>query len=347
MTVGKKIAVAMSGGVDSSVAAAILLQRGREVVGMTMRLTGDLCGVPAENAAAVAAKLGIEHRKVDLGEAFVREVVGPFADEYLAGRTPSPCIVCNARMKFGHLLSAAESLGAEAVATGHYCRREEDGAGRVLLLRAADAAKDQSYFLHRLTQSQLRRAMFPLGGMTKDEIRGIAAELNLPSASREESQEICFVPDGDYSRLVAGLRPGIDTSGEIVNSAGEVIGRHRGFHNFTVGQRRGIGIPADQPLYVIAVDAASRRVVVGREDELDRTELCAAEVNWVSIEPPSEPMRAEVMIRSRSKPAPATVEPTGHGEMNVLFDEPQRGVAPGQAAVFYRGDLLLGGGWIE
>ena len=347
MTVENRIAVAMSGGVDSSVAAALLQQRGHEVIGMTMRLMGDFCGAPGAEAAAVASKLGIEHRTVDLGEAFVREVVGPFADEYLAGRTPSPCIVCNARMKFGHLLAAAESLGAAAVATGHYCRREEAGSGRLRLLRAADAAKDQSYFLHRLTQSQLRRALFPLGEMTKESTRRLATELGLPAASREESQEICFVPDGDYSRLVAGLRPGTDTEGEIVNTAGEVIGRHRGIQNFTVGQRRGIGIPSERPLYVVAVEAASRRVVVGHEEELDRSELIAADVNWVSIEPPSEPLRAEVKIRSRSTPAPATVEPRGRRGAVVRFDSPQRGVAPGQAAVFYRGDLLLGGGWIE
>lgn len=358
MTRQKTIAVAMSGGVDSSVAAALLREQGHEVFGVTMRLRADaITGIGEEtgcirspaldDAAAVAALLGIRHEVVHLEEEFHRRIVGPFADAYLAGLTPNPCVRCNREIKFGLLWERARSLGAEALATGHYCRLESVADGRVAMLKASDRAKDQSYFLFELGQEELRRAVFPLGEKKKKEVRALAAELGLPVKDKAESREICFVGEGEYEALIARLRPGIDLSGEIVGRDGRVLGRHGGFHRFTVGQRRGLGIPADRPLYVLAIDAQSRRVYVGHKEDLERTEFIVSGVNWVSVPPPDEPIEAEVKIRYRAEPAPAVVEPLDGGRAGIRLREPRRGVAPGQAAVFYRDDKLLGGGWIE
>ena len=337
----------MSGGVDSSVAAALLQRQGFEVTGLTMRLAPRHRGDPGAEARAVAGLLGIAHRVIDLEADFERRVVAPFVESYLGGRTPNPCVVCNAEIKFGSLLRRARALGASALASGHYCRREEPGDGRIRLRRGASAAKDQSYFLFGLSQCQLSRVRFPLGGLGKDRVREIAAELGLPAVGRRESQEICFVEDGDHAGFVARRRSLVEAGGEIVNLQGATLGRHCGVHRYTVGQRRGLGIPSARPLYVVALDPARRRVVVGREEDLYREELEASGVNWVSIAEPGGPIRVEAKIRSRSSCEPATVEPLPGRRALVRFDAPQRGVAPGQAVVFYRGDLLLGGGWIE
>jgi tRNA-specific 2-thiouridylase len=353
------IAVAMSGGVDSSVAAALLKREGHEVIGLTMlngrwrQPAADGSGCcrrePAlEAAAVVAAMLGIRHEFVDLERPFRDRVVEPFVEAYLAGLTPNPCVVCNRWIKFGLLMEHAAALGADTLATGHYCRIGVLGSGRIGLRKARDPGKDQSYFLFDLTQEQLHRIRFPLGSMTKRETRKLAGELGLPVADREESQEICFVADNDYAALLEAMRPGMELSGEIVDSAGEVLGRHDGFHRFTVGQRRGLGIPAGRPLYVLAIDPAAKRVVVGFEEESARGGLIAGPTNWVGIETPEKSLRAEVKVRSRAPAVPATLIPEGRsGDVRVAFDEPQKGIAPGQAAVFYCGELLLGGGWIR
>jgi len=348
----------MSGGVDSSVAAALLTREGHEVIGLTM-LNGCLGGAAASgdghcdpassfgDAVQVARILGIRHEFANLESEFKEQVIEPFVEAYLAGLTPNPCIVCNRRIKFGLLLERAIALGAEQFATGHYCRREEQPGGRLALSKAADSGKDQSYFLFDLTQDQLRRIRFPLGGLTKGQVRETAAAMGLPVSEKAESQEICFVPGNDYAALVEKIRPGVDLCGEIVTVDGKVLGRHDGIHRFTVGQRRGLGIPADRPLYVLAVESESRRVVVGYKEDLERNHLAVAGINWVSIEPPQGPQRVEVKVRSRAPAVGALVKPLADGRADVVFDSPQKGVAPGQAAVFYRGDLLLGGGWIE
>jgi tRNA-specific 2-thiouridylase len=352
------IAVAMSGGVDSSVTAALLQREGREVIGLTMlngqwqaqTAGGEGCNrstASVEAAASMAALLGIRHALVDLEVEFRAEVVEPFVEAYLSGLTPNPCIVCNRRIKFGVLMKRAAALGAEFLATGHYCRREELASGRVGLRKAVDHAKDQSYFLFDLTQEQLRRIRFPLGSMTKRETRKLAREIGLPVAERDESQEICFIPGNDYAAFVESYGEAADLGGEIVSLEGEVLGRHNGYHRFTVGQRRGLGIPASRPLYVLSVEPEARRVVVGFEEELAHGHLVAGGANWVSIAAPAEPIRAEVKVRSRAAAVPATIFKEGEDRVRVEFDELQKGIAPGQAAVFYSGDLLLGGGWIE
>jgi len=350
--VSERVVVAMSGGVDSSVAAALLVEQGCEVIGVTMHLAGAssrCCSLEdADDARRVAERLGIPFYVANWAERFRAEVIEPFADAYLAGRTPIPCVACNRRFKFHHLLARAEALGADRVATGHYARIARDpDTGERRLLRARDAAKDQSYFLFDLGPAQLPRIEFPLGELEKTEVRARARELGLATAEKPESQEICFVPDGDYAGLVAAVRPGrVPGEGEIVDGAGRVLGRHPGVQHFTVGQRRGLGLAAGRRLYVTAVDAPRNRVVVGPEEELGAAVAALEGVSWIAGRPPGAALRARVRVRHRHEGAPATVLPGPDGRAEARFDEPVRAVAPGQAAVFYAGDEVLGGGWI-
>jgi tRNA-specific 2-thiouridylase len=363
------IAVAMSGGVDSSTVAAMLVRQGRRVVGLTMQLwnqrrlpeiavegaTGRCCSLDdVYDARRVAGQIGIPYYVVNFEDRFERQVVRPFVDEYLAGRTPIPCTLCNNFIKFDQFLEMADAVGARQIATGHYARISLDEAsGRYHLRRGVDETKDQTYFLFGLTQAQLARTLFPLGGFNKTEVRELARGFDLAVAAKGDSQEICFVPNGDYAAFMnAYLRekgiPEPETRGEIVTAGGQALGEHAGVHHFTVGQRRGLGIAAGEPLYVIATDAAAQRVTVGPEPELYRAKLTASGMNWISVAGIANEMRAQVKIRNKHVPAPATlVTGADAGRVEVRFDKPQRAVTPGQAAVFYDGDLVLGGGWID
>ena len=352
---GARIVVAMSGGVDSSVAAALLAERGYEVIGMSLRLASEsssagrssgCCSIDDfRDAARVAEMVGIPHYVLDMREAFHRAVIAPFVDEYLAGRTPSPCILCNREIKFGVLHRKARELGAAYVATGHYAIREHSG-NDYRLRRATDPAKDQSYFLFEMGQEQLARTLFPVGRLTKDEVRRVADAKGLPVAHKPESQEICFVPDGRYADFVAKQAPERVRPGVIRDEGGREIGRHQGVHRFTVGQRRGIGVAAAEPLYVAAVDAATATVVTAPREGLARRGLEASGVRWVAGSAQRDGAAVEVRIRHRHRPVPARVYATGGDAIRVLFDTPEPAVTPGQAAVLYRGDEVLGGGWI-
>jgi tRNA-uridine 2-sulfurtransferase len=360
----------MSGGVDSSAAAAILKEQGHELVGFTMQLWNQNRGISVDengeplpsrccslddvyDARRVAEELGFPFYVLNLEREFERDVVQPFVASYLNGETPIPCVACNSRLKFASLDRLASSLGCEKVATGHYARVEYDAAkGRYKLLRGLDPQKDQSYFLWELTQDQLSRSMFPLGEMSKPEAREAARRSDLAVAEKSESQEICFVPDGDYAgfidRYLAAEQqedrlPG---AGEIVSTSGELIGEHAGIHRYTIGQRRGIGISGAQPLYVTGIDSTKNRITVGNKDELLRAEFTAAGVNWIALANLAEPVRAEVRVRYRHTAAPATITPLPNGRARVVFDEPQQAITPGQATVFYLGDDVVGGGWI-
>jgi tRNA-uridine 2-sulfurtransferase len=369
----------MSGGVDSSTVAAMLRAEGHNVIGLTMQLwnqrrlagregmpesvQGRCCSLDdVYDARRVAQQIGIPYYVVNHEDRFERDVIRPFVEEYLSGRTPIPCSLCNNHLKFDQLLIVARQIGAERVATGHYARITYDDARgslnkkRWLLRRPADRSKDQTYFLFGLTQEQLSRTLFPLGEMTKPEVRELARKHGLALAEKPDSQEICFVPGGDYKRFIdaylaeqGGSLP--DTAGELVTTSGEVIGEHGGIHNFTVGQRKGLGVATGSPLYVIQISGAQKQVIVGGEENLYSKTLRAKRVNLISVDDLREPMRVSVKIRHRHEPAPAVIEKiasaeSGDDEILVTFDEAQRAITPGQAAVFYDCDIVVGGGWI-
>jgi tRNA-specific 2-thiouridylase len=365
------IAVAMSGGVDSSTVAAILRSEGHDLVGLTLQLwnqrrlaghegmpeavQGRCCSLDdVYDARAVAEQLGIPYYVVNQQERFEADVVRPFVDEYLAGRTPIPCTLCNNHLKFDQLLLTARQIGADRIATGHYARNHFDPArNRWILSRPADHTKDQTYFLFGLTQEQLSRTLFPLGEMQKPAVRQIAQDSGLYVAQKPDSQEICFVPGGDYSTfLKAYLEEQHETmpdlSGELVSSSGEVIGHHQGIHGFTVGQRKGLGVSSSNPLYVLAIHPDSHRVTVGADEELLSRELTANRLNWISIPglASGEEIRVTAKIRHRHTPAPATLKGVGQDKVAAVFDEPQRAITPGQSVVFYQQDEVVGGGWI-
>jgi len=344
----KKVIVAMSGGVDSSVAAALLVEQGYDVQGVSLRMWEGNLGprVCSDHRGAedIAALVGIPHTLIDLRAQFAETVVKPFAQDYLHGRTPNPCVACNRDFKLGTLLKWAKEQGAEYVATGHYARITRHDGGRSALLRGVDRGKDQSYFLFALSQGQLAHTLFPLGERQKSEVRELARRFGLPAADRPESQDICF---GDYKALVASYAEESELGGgDIVDRAGKVLGKHAGIHGVTIGQRRGLGISAAEPLYVVEIDDESRRVLVGKKQELSRAGLIARSVNWLDA-PTDRAVEAEVQIRYRAPAVPSVLRPRSDDSCEVRFKEAFPAVTPGQAAVFYRGEEVLGGGWIQ
>ena len=352
----KKILAAMSGGVDSSAAAILLQEQGCEVVGATVKMFGnkevgikepDAPKQDVEDAKAVAEKLGIEHHVLDFSSCFKKCVINHFVNEYKCGRTPNPCVDCNKHIKFGKLFEAARELGCEYLATGHYARIEYSAEkNRWLLARGDDASKDQSYMLFNMTQEQLAHTVLPLAELTKAEIRAKADEAGLAVAHKSDSQDICFVPDGDYAAVIARL--GVKSKqGNFVHMNGTVLGKHKGQLHYTIGQRKGLGVSYEYPLYVISKDMATNTVVLGPNEALFSKELWASAVNFITVDKLTEPMRVTAKARYRMKDVPATIEPAEDGLVHVIFDEPQRAITPGQAVVFYDGQYVVGGGIIE
>jgi len=352
-----RIVVAMSGGVDSSVAAALLAEQGHDVIGLSMQLYdqsegqtsfGSCCSIDdLHDARKVAAAIGIPHYILNFERQFGEQVIANFVSEYAAGRTPLPCAHCNSDLKFATLADRARGFGADAVATGHYARVER-GDARYVLRRGLDPAKDQSYFLFSLTQEQLARAVFPVGDLPKEEVRAYARRRRLPVADKPDSQEICFIPDHDYRAFVTQSIPEAARGGVFVDEAGHVLGGHGGIHRFTVGQRKGLGLASQsgERMYVLALRPADQHVVVGPKTSLEQTRLTASGVNWVAPEP-SGAMRVNAQIRHHHQAAPASVRAVGDARAEVVFDDPQLAIAPGQAVVFYDGEAVVGGGWID
>jgi tRNA-specific 2-thiouridylase len=357
-TTRKRVVVAMSGGVDSSVTAALLKEQGYDVIGISLQLwdhslsggeeatPGGCCSLDdLHDARRVAEQIGIPFYVYNAEEEFRRLVVDDFVAEYFAGRTPNPCTRCNERVKFGLLLDRARELGAELLATGHYARIARNEAGRYLLLTGLDRNKDQSYFLFTLSQDQLARTLFPVGGLTKPEVRALAERFGLKTAAKGESQEVCFIPDDDYARFLEGERGSGLLSGNIVDAAGKILGRHQGIYRYTVGQRRGLGIAHPHPLHVLGVNVGNREVIVGGKEELPRQGLLADAVNWI-LPPETATIETTCRIRYRHRPVACRVTQLPDGRAEVRFVTPEPGVTPGQAVVFYDGEIVRGGGWI-
>jgi tRNA-specific 2-thiouridylase len=355
----ERVAVAMSGGVDSSVAAALLKEKGYEVIGLTMQIWPreepaepgekyqECCGLEAAtDAKKVSFKLGIPHYVVNFQEVFFEKVVKNFCLEYLRGRTPNPCIRCNEFIKFEAFFKKAKELGADFIATGHYARIEFAG-GRFLLKKGLDFTKDQSYVLYPMTQEQLKHTLLPLGKLRKEEVRKIARRLNLPVAEKRESQEICFIPDNKYGEFIRKHFPEVAKPGPIFDREGRILGEHKGFVFYTVGQRKGIGISAGRPFYLASIDPKKHAVIVGGEEELFKTELIASGVNFIPFEKLEQPLEVRAKIRYRHSEAQALLTPLNEKTIRVKFKEPQRAITPGQAVVFYKEDLVIGGGTIE
>jgi len=346
----------MSGGVDSSVAAALLAEQGHDVIGLSMQLYdqsgpetfGSCCSLDdLYDARRVASAIGFPHYILNFEREFRDTVIANFVSEYASGRTPIPCAHCNSDLKFSTLLERARGFGAARVATGHYARTDRDTDGRWLLKRSIDREKDQSYFLFSLTQDQLGHAVFPVGRLTKPEVREQARRLALNVADKPDSQEICFVPDHDYASFVAKHEPDVTRPGAIVNEAGERLAEHGGVHRFTIGQRKGLGLSAAAPLYVLKIDAGSRDVTVGPRASLERERLTASGMNWIAVDAPADWLTVSAQIRHRHTPSPGRVRALDNDRAEFVFDTPQPAVTPGQAAVFYDDDVVVGGGWIE
>ena len=349
--------VGMSGGVDSSATAALLFEQGYDVIGITLKLWPQDCVSRAEDkccgpqavmdARAVCHKLGVPYYLIDEADQFQTKVIQYFADEYKAGRTPNPCVMCNQNLKFGRLIDRADQLGADYIATGHFARVEKSPDGsRTLLKRGRDLRKDQSYFLFSLRQDQLRRAMFPLGEKTKSDTREVARHCHLKTADKEESMEICFVPDNNYGRFLQQAKLAQKHEGEIVDLHGRVLGRHEGIEFYTIGQRKGLGVSSPKPLYVVELEPETNRVVVGDETALERDTFMVDRCNWIAFETPPEHFEVTAKIRYNHPGAAATVTPLSGGRAEVRLHAAQRAITPGQAAVFYQDDLVIGGGWI-